>query len=129
MERLKQAKDFSHNLLKGTPFARSALQAVFCNLVDCSDNLIAGRPDMVLFRCSNRVLGHDTHQRMGGVKLLQIRYGVGTALSFDLNFSFDDLRFIPLSPTMDTGTVLVWKKDLVLTPVVEAFHQHIKNVQ
>ena len=58
-----------------------------------------------------------------------VRYGVGTALSFDLNFSFDDLRFIPLSPSMDTGTVLVWKKDLVLTPVVEAFHQHIKNVQ
>ena len=58
-----------------------------------------------------------------------VRYGVGPALSFDLNFSFDDLRFIPLSPTMDTGTVLVWKKDLVLTPVVEAFHQHIKNVQ
>ena len=58
-----------------------------------------------------------------------VRYGVGTALSFYLNFSFDDLRFIPLSPTMDTGTVLVWKKDLVLTPVVEAFHQHIKNVQ
>ena len=58
-----------------------------------------------------------------------VRYGVGTALSFDLNFSFDDLRFIPLSPTMDTGTVLVWKKDLVLTPVVEAFYQHIKNVQ
>lgn len=58
-----------------------------------------------------------------------VRYGVGTALSFDLNFSFDDLRFIPLSPTMDTGTVLVWKKDLVLTPVVEALHQHIKNVQ
>ena len=57
-----------------------------------------------------------------------VRYGVGTALSFDLNFSFDDLRFMPLSPTMDTGTVLVWKKDLVLTPVVEAFHQHIKNV-
>ena len=57
-----------------------------------------------------------------------VRYGVGTALSFDLNFAFDDLRFIPLSPTMDTGTVLVWKKDQVLTPAVEAFHQHIKNV-
>ena len=57
-----------------------------------------------------------------------VRYGVGTALSFDLNFSFDDLRFIPLSPTMDTGTVLVWKKDQVLTPAVEAFHEHIKNV-
>ena len=58
-----------------------------------------------------------------------VRYGVGTALSFDLNFSFDDLRFIPLSPTMDTGTVLVWKKDQILTPAVEAFHQHVKNVQ
>jgi DNA-binding transcriptional LysR family regulator len=58
-----------------------------------------------------------------------VRCGVGTALSFDLNFSFDDLRFIPLSPVMDTGTVLVWKKDQVLTPAVEAFHQHIKNVQ
>ena len=58
-----------------------------------------------------------------------VRYGVGTALSFDLNFAFDDLRFIPLSPSMDTGTVLVWKKDQVLTPAVEAFHQHIKNVQ
>lgn len=58
-----------------------------------------------------------------------VRYGVGTALSFDLNFAFDDLRFLPLSPTMNTGTVLVWKKDQVLTPAVEAFHQHIKNVQ
>ena len=58
-----------------------------------------------------------------------VRYGVGTALSFDLNFTFDDLRFIPLSPIMSTGTVLVWKKDQVLTPAVEAFHEHIKNVQ
>ena len=57
-----------------------------------------------------------------------VRYGVGTALSFDLNFAFDDLRFIPLSPTMSTGTVLVWKKDQILTPAAEAFHEHIKNV-
>ena len=55
-----------------------------------------------------------------------VRYGVGTALSFDLNFAFEDLRFLPLSPAMDTGTVLVWKKDQVLTPAVEAFHEHIK---
>lgn len=57
-----------------------------------------------------------------------VRYGVGTALSFDLNFAFDDLRFIPLSPTISTGTVLVWKKDQILTPAAEAFHEHIKNV-
>lgn len=58
-----------------------------------------------------------------------VRYGVGTALSFDLNFVFDDLKFLPLSPALNTGTVLVWKKEQVLTPTVEAFHQHIKNVQ
>ena len=58
-----------------------------------------------------------------------VRYGVGAALSFNLNFAFDDLRFLPLSPTLNTGTVLVWKKDQVQTPAVEAFHQHIKNVQ
>lgn len=58
-----------------------------------------------------------------------VRCGVGAALGFDLNLAFDDLRFLPLSPAMETGTVLVWKKDQVLTAVVEAFHEHIKNVQ
>ena len=57
-----------------------------------------------------------------------VRCGVGIALCFDLNMAFDDLRFLPLSPKMETGTVLVWKKDQALTPAVEAFHQHIKNV-
>ena len=58
-----------------------------------------------------------------------VRCGVGTALCFDLNMAFDDLRFLPLSPRMETGTVLVWKKDQILTPAVEAFHQHIKNAE
>ena len=58
-----------------------------------------------------------------------VRCGVGTALCFDLNTAFDDLRFLPLSQRMETGTVLVWKKDQILTPAVEAFHQHIKNAE
>ena len=60
---------------------------------------------------------------------IMVRCGVGTALCFDLNTAFDDLRFLPLSPRMETGTVLVWKKDQILTPAVEAFHQHIKNAE
>ena len=56
-----------------------------------------------------------------------VRWGVGAALGFDLNLAFDGLRFLPLSPAMETGTVLVWKKDQALTPAVEAFHRHIKN--
>jgi DNA-binding transcriptional LysR family regulator len=58
-----------------------------------------------------------------------VRCGVGAALGFDLNLAFDDLRFLPLSPSIETGTVLVWKKDQALTPAVEAFHRHIKNIQ
>lgn len=58
-----------------------------------------------------------------------VRCGVGAALGFDLNLAFDDLLFRPLSPAMETGTVLVWKKDQVPTPAAEAFRQHIKNVQ
>ncbi len=58
-----------------------------------------------------------------------VRCGVGAALTFDLNLAFEDLRFLPLSPPMETGTVLVWKKDTVLTPVAEAFRQHIKNAE
>lgn len=58
-----------------------------------------------------------------------VRCGVGAALTFDLNLAFEDLRFLPLSPPIETGTVLVWKKDTVLTPVAEAFRQHIKNAE
>ena len=32
-----------------------------------------------------------------------------------------------LSPAMETGTVLVWKKDQALTPATEAFHRHIDH--
>ena len=37
-----------------------------------SDDRITDGPDMLLFRCRNRVLSHNTHQRMGGVEFLQI---------------------------------------------------------
>ena len=56
-----------------------------------------------------------------------VRCGVGAALGFDLNLAFDDLRFLPLSPAMETGTVLVWKKDQVLPPVMEVFRRHVKS--
>lgn len=58
-----------------------------------------------------------------------VRCGVGVALSFDLDMAFDDLRFLPLSPAMETGTVLVWKKDQMLTPAVEAFHRCLDHAK
>ena len=56
-----------------------------------------------------------------------VRCGVGAALGFDLNLAFDDLRFLPLSPAMETGTVLVWKKDQATAPAASAFLSYLKN--
>ena len=58
-----------------------------------------------------------------------VRCGMGAAFSLELDLAFDDLLFLPLSPAVETGTVLVWKKEQALTPTAEAFRQHIKNVQ
>ena len=54
------------------------------------------------------------------------RQGVGAALCFYLENISNALRFVPLSPKLETGTVLAWKKDQIFSPVVEQFHQHIK---
>ena len=57
-----------------------------------------------------------------------VQNGVGVALGFDLGNLSDALRFIPLSPKLESGTVLAWKKDQIFSPAVEQFHRHIKNV-
>ena len=86
-----------------------------------------------LFGASFAIVVYCLLSALGVGKIAWMRlsvYALGVAaLGFDLNLAFDDLRFLPLSPAMETGTVLVWKKDQALTPVVEAFHQHIRNVQ
>ena len=92
------------------------------------------------FRLVGHVLGHQSFEHFAGnfmyILLVgdvykrqanMVRCGVGAALSFDLDMAFDDLRFLPLSPAMETGTVLVWKKDQALTPAAEAFHRHIDH--
>lgn len=56
-----------------------------------------------------------------------VKNGVGVALGFYLDNISDALQFVPLSPKLETGTVLAWKKDKPLSPVLERFHQHIKN--
>ncbi len=56
-----------------------------------------------------------------------VKNGVGVALCFYLENISDALEFVPLSPKLETGTVLAWKKDKPLSPAVEQFYQHIKN--
>ena len=56
-----------------------------------------------------------------------VKNGVGVALCFYLENISDALKFVPLSPKLETGTVLAWKKDKPLSHAAEKFQQHIKN--
>ena len=52
---------------------------------------------------------------------------MGVALCFDLSVSFENLCFVPLVPRIETGTVLVWKKNQTLTAANTKFTQHMKE--
>lgn len=58
-----------------------------------------------------------------------VRYHVGTALCFDLDFRYDDLKFLPLSPSFETGAVLVWKKNQIFSPAVHEFLDFLRNAE
>ena len=58
-----------------------------------------------------------------------VRNGVGAALGFYIGNVSDELRFIPLSPPLETGTVLVWRKDQAFSPASEAFLHHVRHAQ
>lgn len=53
--------------------------------------------------------------------------GMGTVLCMDLQCSYDNLRFVPLSPALEENSVFIWKKDQIFSPAVAAFISHIKN--
>lgn len=50
-----------------------------------------------------------------------VRYNVGVALCFDLDLRYDDLKFIPLYPKLETGVVLVWKKNRITSNLIYTF--------
>ena len=56
-----------------------------------------------------------------------VKNGVGAALCFDLDNISDALNFVPLSPKLETGTVLAWKKDQTYSPAADQFLDFIKN--
>ena len=57
-----------------------------------------------------------------------VECGVGIALYFDLGVAFcKDLCFIPLYPTLETDSVLVWKKNQTLGVAPSQFRSFHKN--
>ena len=57
-----------------------------------------------------------------------VERGVGVALCFDLGAAFyEDLCFIPLAPTLETGSVLVWKKNQTLGAATSQIMRYLRN--
>lgn len=56
-----------------------------------------------------------------------VKCGVGAALCFDLGVIYDSLCFVPLVPTLETGAVLVWKKNQVHSSATSHFIKQVKN--
>lgn len=58
-----------------------------------------------------------------------VKNGLGAAMCFSLDICYDDLKFIPLFPTLETGAVLAWKKNQIFSKSAGAFIDFIKNAQ
>lgn len=56
-----------------------------------------------------------------------VEQGMGAALCFEFGVFFENLCFIPLEPHMETGSVLVWKKNQTLSTAHAKFVQYIKK--
>lgn len=52
---------------------------------------------------------------------------LGMALGIKLNYTYENLTFIPLYPTLESSTVLVWKKEQVFSPAASSFIEFAKR--
>ena len=55
------------------------------------------------------------------------RAGMGAFLTVKLRCTYEGLRFLPLSPPLEAGTVLAWKKTETFPPTLTAFLEYVKK--
>lgn len=58
--------------------------------------------------------------------------GIGAVIGIRLSYNYNYLRFIPLSPTLESGTALAWKKEQIFSAATAAFidfaKQYLKGI-
>lgn len=52
---------------------------------------------------------------------------VGAAFGFQLDATYEKLKFVPLSPRLEAGAVLAWKKNQTFSDTVSQFIQFLKD--
>lgn len=58
---------------------------------------------------------------------MMVKQGIGAAFCLKLENQFENLCFVPLSPQLELGSVLAWKKNQVFSPAASAFIRHVKR--
>ena len=59
-----------------------------------------------------------------------IRHGIGCVISIEgsiLHQDMSGLKFIPLKPLLTQGSVLVWKKNRIMSPITKKFIDLVKE--
>lgn len=57
---------------------------------------------------------------------IMVQKRIGVAVCIRLHSMYENLCYIPLSPKLEAGSVLVWKKDQPFSPATSAFIEHSK---
>lgn len=58
-----------------------------------------------------------------------VKHHMGVALCHDKGTAFfPSLRMVPLSPTLESGALLVWRKGIPRSRAVEQFITHIREL-
>ena len=60
--------------------------------------------------------------------MAMVKSGVGALLCFQIRCLEPGLKFIPLYPAVETGAVLVWRKNQVLSQTAYQFLEYFRNV-
>uniref|UniRef100_UPI002F3F5142 hypothetical protein n=1 Tax=Enterocloster clostridioformis TaxID=1531 RepID=UPI002F3F5142 len=58
---------------------------------------------------------------------MMVKQGIGAALCLELENRIENLCFVSLSPGIELGSVLAWKKNQVFSPAASAFIRHVKK--
>lgn len=58
---------------------------------------------------------------------MMVENDIGVLMCIKLNSEYKNLRFIPLSPAVEAGTALAWKKEQIFSPATTAFIEFTKQ--
>ena len=79
------------------------------------------------FGASYQDLNIAAKYNLGRNVAVMVQNGLGTGICFDLFSSYEGLRFIPMIPSLMTGSAVCWKKNQMFSTVTKSFIDFLKN--